>query len=172
MRLGATAVLFASLVATLASGAAGLESDVADAAEAREWTNVRSLLDAGAAVNAPQPDGTTALHWAAYHDDRGTVELLVKAGADVNATNRYGMPPLSLACTNRNGTVVKLLLEAGADANAALEGGETVLMTAARTGSLESVQALVAKGADVNAHRAQCANRADVGCRRGARAGG
>ena len=151
MRLRAKAVLFVSLVATLVSGTAALGSDVADAAEARDWTTVRSLLEAGAETNAPQPDGTTALHWAAYHNDRGTVELLVKAGADVNATNRYGMPPLSLACINGNGAVVGLLLEAGADPNAALEGGETVLMTAARTGSLEAVQALVAKGADVNA---------------------
>lgn len=151
MRLGGTAGLFALVLVAAVWGAARPPSDVADAAEARDWVTVRSLMEAGAEAGTPQPDGTTALHWATYHDDRGTVELLVKAGADVNAMNRYGVPPLSLACTNGNAGMVEFLLGAGADANAVLEGGETVLMTAARTGSIESVQALVAHGADVNA---------------------
>ena len=122
-------------------------------------------------MNAPQPDGTTALHWAAYHNDTDTAELLVQAGADVNARNRYGIPPLSLACTNGSGALIGLLLGAGAEANAVLEGGETVLMTAARTGNLESVEALLAGGADVNGAGAQRADRAHVGRRGGACAG-
>ena len=151
MRLGARIGLFFSLIAPAAAGAAGLGADVAAAAEARNGALVGSLLEAGAEVNAPQPDGTTALHWAAYHNDTDTAELLVQAGADVNARNRYGIPPLSLACTNGSGALIGLLLGAGAEANAVLEGGETVLMTAARTGNLESVEALLAGGADVNA---------------------
>ncbi len=149
MRLGATVCLFVSLIA--AAGAAEAAADVANAAEAGDGALVRSLLETGADVNVPQPDGTAALHWAAYHNDTDTAALLVGAGADVNARNRYGTPPLSLACTNGNAALVKLLLAAGADANAALDGGETVLMTAARTGNLESVKALLDGGAEVSA---------------------
>ena len=98
-------------------------------------------------VNAAQIDGTTALHWTAYHDDAETAALLVRAGANVNAVNRYGVPPLSVACSNGSGGVVKLLLAAGADANATMKGGETVLMMAARSGNLEAVNALLARGA-------------------------
>ncbi len=134
-----------------AAAAAGAKIGLADAVEAGNGAAVRSLLDAGADVNAPQADGTTALHWAAYYDDTDTAEMLIRAGADANAENQYGAPPLQLACANGNGALIKLLLAAGADANAALRGGETALMTAARSGSLEAVEALLARGADANA---------------------
>ena len=138
-------------LAAAGAAAAGTALGPADAAEAQDGAAVRSLLDAGVDVNAPQVDGTTALHWAAYHNDADTAELLLRAGADANAANRYGALPLSLACVNGNGALVKLLLAAGADANAASGGGETVLMTAARSGSLEALQALLDAGASVDA---------------------
>src|SRR6266566_1946473 len=134
-----------------AASVAAEKPSLADAAEQRDRTLIRSLLDSGADVNAAQADGTTALHWAVYNDDAETAALLVKRRANVNAANRYGVPPLSLACTNGNADLVKLLLEAGADANASLQGGETVLMTAARAGNLEAVKALLARGANPNA---------------------
>ena len=124
---------------------------LADAAEQRNRALIRTLLSAGADVNAAQVDGMTALHWAVYNDDTDTAGLLVRSGARVNAANLYGVPPLSLACTNGNAELVKLLLDDGADANASLHGGETVLMTAARAGSLEAVKALLARGANPNA---------------------
>ena len=127
------------------------DATLADAAEHANGALVRTLLDAGADVNAPQVDGMTALHWAVYHDDAETAGLLVRSGADVNAENRYSVPPLSVAATNGSADIVRLLLDAGAHANAALRGGETVLMTAARTGSLGAVRALLAHGADPNA---------------------
>jgi len=135
--------VFAVAGAALAAERATL----ADAVERREPTMVRTLLKGGADVNAPQIDGTSALHWAAYHDDAETAALLVKAGANVNAANRYGVPPLALACANGTAAVVRLLLEAGADANATVKGGETVLMMAARSGNVEAVKALLVRGA-------------------------
>jgi len=120
---------------------------LADAAERRDQSAIRTLLQTGVDVNAPQVDGTTALHWAAYHDDAETVALLLRAKANVNAVNRYGVPPLALACTNGNAAVVKLLLDAGADSNATLSGGETVLMLAARSGNAEAVKTLLARDA-------------------------
>lgn len=150
----------ALLVFAVAGTALAAErATVADAAERRDHAVVRTLLKGGADVNATQIDGTTALHWAAYHDDAETAALLVKAGANVNAANRYGVPPLALACTNGNAAVVRLLLEAGADANATVKGGETVLMMAAHSGSVEAVKALLVRGArhDARERRGQTA---------------
>jgi uncharacterized protein len=133
------------------SSAASVKSPIADAAENQDRPAIRSLLKQKADVNAPQPDGMTALHWAAYRDDLETAKVLVEAKADVSATNRYGVTPLSLACENGNAEVVELLLAHGADPNTTLRGGETVLMTAARTGKPGPVNALIKRGADVNA---------------------
>ena len=151
---------FVLLILGLAGGATAAErATLADAAERHDKAMVRTLLERRTDVNAGQPDGTTALHWAAYHDDAETAALLLKAGANVNAANRFGVPPLSLACTNGSGTMVKLLLDAGADPNAKLKGGESVLMMAARAGNLDAVKALLVRGArhDATERRGQTA---------------
>src|SRR5215472_5915035 len=98
-------VLLVTLVLSLVD-AGGSESRLAEAAEKSDRTAVRALVEQHADVNAPQVDGMTALHWAAYLDDLETAKLLVKAGADVKATNHYDVTPLSLACQNGNGDLV------------------------------------------------------------------
>lgn len=120
-----------------------------DAAERRDRATVTKLVGtAGIDVNATQVDGTTALHWAVYHEDVETAALLVQAGAKVNTVNRYGAPPLTQACINGNSALVKLLLDAGADANSTLKGGESALMLASRSGNIEVVKTLLARGAN------------------------
>ncbi len=140
-----TVVMVAALAMPVWAGA------VADAVEKRDAAGVRRLLAGGADVNAAQADGTTALHWAAYHDDVETATALVRAGAKVNAANRYGMVPLAQASGNGSAAMVRLLVEAGAEVNTPLQGGETALMLAARAGSAEAVKTLLAKGAKAEA---------------------
>jgi uncharacterized protein len=127
------------------------DSSLAAAVQRMDRAAIRQLIDKRADINAPQPDGTTALHWAAHHDDLDLVNKLLSAGANALAANRYGVTPLALACINGNTAMIERFLEAGADANSTLPGGETMLMTAARTGKAASVRALLARGADVHA---------------------
>src|SRR5215472_3343775 len=127
------------------------DSAVADAAKKDDRAAVRSLIGAHADVNAPQVDGTTALHWASYADDLELAKLLLDSGARPGSVNRYGMTVLAQACINGDGRMVELLLEHGADPNQALPGGETPLMTASRTGKVAVVHVLLAKGAQVDA---------------------
>jgi ankyrin repeat protein len=112
---------------------------------------VRRLLMQRANPNAAEADGTTALHWAAHHDNAAAADLLIRAGASVQAKNRYGATALLLACVNGSAPMVDRLLNAGADPNTAMPEGDTALMTAARTGNAAVVKALIARGADVNA---------------------
>lgn len=135
--------------------AEGDDVRVAQAAKDQDRAAVRSLLAQKAGVNARQPDGATALHWAAHWDDLETAELLLRAGADVNAANDTGASPLWLASSNGNAAMVEKLLQAGANPNATLHFGETPLLAAAGDGSTEVVKLLLAAGADVNAKETQ-----------------
>jgi len=109
-----------------------------------------TLLQKKVNVNIPEPDGTTALHWAARNDDSNLVDRLIRAGADARATNRYGVTPIALACENGSATVVERLLKAGVNANTTGPLGETALHLCARTGRPEAVKALIARGATID----------------------
>jgi len=102
-------------------------------------------------INTAQPDGATALAWAAYLDQAQTVDLLLKAGAKTNTADEYGETPLTLACATGDYGVIEKLIQAGADAKAARWNGETALMIASRSGTVPGVKLLIEHGADVNA---------------------
>ncbi|SRR5579883_382596 len=141
-----------SLMAVAAMAAAGSpDRRVVEAAKSADRGAVFTLLQQHADVKAAEPDGTTALHWAAREDDVEMADRLIKAGADVKAANRYGVTPLYLACQNGSAAMIEKLVAAGADPNAAVTLGETALMTAARTGHVEAVRVLLSHGAAVDA---------------------
>jgi ankyrin repeat protein len=147
---GAWLVAFCALAGLGAAG--GNEARLMEAVKSGNKDAVRMLLKQPGAVNAPEPDGTTALHWAVRADDAATVDLLLRAGAKPDAANRYGVTPISLAAVNGNATIIQALLKAGANPNTPLAEGETVLMRAARTGNPEALKVLIDYGAEVN-HR-------------------
>src|SRR5437867_370835 len=126
-----------------------------DAAKNVDREALRGLLRQGVNVNATEPDGTTALHWASYRDDLESADLLLRAGADVNAGNDLGATPLWAASQNGSEAMVRRLLAAGANPNAALLLGETPVMVAARSGAPAVVELLAARGASLNARGAR-----------------
>ena len=134
-----------------APGAAAAEASLADAVQRGDTQAVLALLKTHADVNAPQGDGATALHWAAYRDDADTTARLLKAGARVDTPNNYGVTPLSLACGNGNTGVIDQLLKGGADPNRPVRAGETPLMLAARSGNADAAKVLLRAGAAVDA---------------------
>ena len=140
---------FALVSGLEAADTAGVSGRGGQAGESRGGAGV-ARADA-IEVNRPEPDGTTALHWAVRASDAEAVTLLLRAGAKVSAANRYGVKPLTLAAINGDAGIIEQLLKAGADPNTATSEGETALLTASRTGSVAAVKALIAHGANVNA---------------------
>ena len=96
-------------------------------------------------------DGTTALHWAAYHQQAQLASALLDAGSSVNAANDLGVTALWVASQNGHAPTVRRLLDAGADVGLALLAGETALMVAARSGAVEVLDLLLAHGANPEA---------------------
>lgn len=123
---------------------------VVQAAKDSEWEYLSTLLEDGLSANQAYGDGSSALHWASYHQNVDAVQQLLRVGADVNSSTDLGVTPLWLAAQNGDAEIVDLLLRAEADPNRVLRSGETIVMTAAQTGNGHVVRALLEAGADPN----------------------
>jgi uncharacterized protein len=150
-RFGAGSLVVMTLALGLTTRLTAAGSEVADAVMHGDVAAVRTLLSQKAEVNAPQADGSTALHRAAYRGDTMLADLLIRAGADLKIASRDGVTPLSLASGNGDAAMVATLLKAGANPNEPLPTGKTNLMLAARAGNPDTVKALLDAGADMNA---------------------
>ena len=113
--------------------------------------SVRALLKERIDVNASQPDGATALHWAVHRDDATTADLLIRAGARANVANdlasrlsfwpaRIAARPWSGDCWQQERIRTQRCCEA-----------RPCSWSAPVTGDVGAVTALLAAGAQVNA---------------------
>ncbi len=111
---------------------------------------MKSLLAAGAVVNAKNRRGATPLHWALAEE--GKVRLLLDAGADKDARQADGRSIVYQAASTGNGNgILRLLLERGANPNTPTANGQTPLMAAAGRGDVEAMRLLLAKQANLHA---------------------
>ena len=141
----------ASSPITLAETLRSSEKDLLAACESGDWKAVDRILQSkDSSVTATQPDGMTALHWAAFHGQIDVVKQLIQRKAKVDAANRYGLTPLSLACQAAHTKVVSALIKAGADPRLEIPGGITPLMLSARVGDADSVRNLIRAGVNVD----------------------
>jgi ankyrin repeat protein len=135
------------------------------------------LLEKGADIDLPDPDGVSPLHVAVMNANWDLAKRLIEAGADVNQWDIFGEAPLFTVVgnyTRRDGgrgsidppnetegiEIVNLLLERGANPNmqlffrpANVRGatnlrGSTPLIRAANLGDLPMVKLLLEHGAD------------------------
>jgi ankyrin repeat protein len=90
----------------------------------------RSLIDAGANVNAPDRFKQTPLLAAVQQRNLDLISLLLHAGADVNRGDAEGYTPLMEAANLLERDIVQALLEHGAKIDARSGGGATPLIYA------------------------------------------
>ena len=135
-------LLFSLLMAT---------APLVDAAKAGDRAGALALIEKKADVNATEPDGTTALHWAVHHGDVELVRRLIRAGANVKAMNEFGATPMSEAAVLADPALLGALLEAGASVESPNADGQTALMVVARTSRVDAARLLITHGASVNA---------------------
>ena len=135
-----------SLILALAAAA-----PLVDAVKSGDRTAALELIAKRVDVNAPEPDGTTALHWAVQRGDLDLVQQLIRAGANVNAKNDYGSTPMSEAAVLARAPILEALIKAGADVESPNADGQTALMIVARTSQVDAAKLLIARGAKVNA---------------------
>jgi uncharacterized protein len=111
----------------------------------------RALLDRGAAIDARDREGKTALAKSAEANKLAVIRLFLERGANVNMRAVDGSTPLFYAAEQDRGAAIALLLEGGADPNLPGRKGVRPLAAAAYNGSADSVEALLKYGADPNA---------------------
>jgi ankyrin repeat protein len=138
-------------VALLGYGSLVQAQSLVELVETQQFDEALRVVSSGVDVNQPSSDGTTALHWAAYHGNVELAQRLLRAEADPNTRNDYGSSPMQEAAAVGNLELLELLLANGADVESANTEGQTALMAVARTGNVEAAKLLMKNGANVNA---------------------
>ncbi|GMH40115.1 hypothetical protein BSKO_08019 [Bryopsis sp. KO-2023] len=86
---------------------------------------VKSLLDAGAEVEAKDVRESTPLFAAAQEGHEETVRILLNGGADPNARDKTGNTPLHVATAMCRVEIIKMLLKNGANISVTDTSGRT-----------------------------------------------
>jgi len=151
------------------AGKAGTSPLVAAAGQGRAPLG-RTLLTAGADLNAADLQGRRPLTSAALIGSGAFYQLLVEKGVEVNArgtagstgpgTSHKGVTALSIAAASGDIAAVRLLLQAKADLELVDERDCSPLLVAAREGNKAMCEMLLAGRADVNARQAESAKTA------------
>jgi ankyrin repeat protein len=144
---------------------------------------VKALIARGAAINAQNKQGYTALHFATERgyanivslllDNQAAVDIvntnrqtalhkvtrvsvaliLLQHGASINAMNIAGETVLHECCMRGNEELIPLLLEYGSDLNRENIDSFTPLFTAVAYGNEKTAQVLLNAGANVTNHK-------------------
>jgi len=121
------------------------------AAEEGDTATVQSLLAQGAAIDAQDARGRTAVLAATYANQVETVRALIQTGADVNIRDQRKDNVLLYAGAHGLLDILRLAIAARADTRLTNRFGGTALIPAAERGHVEIVRELLTHSdVDVN----------------------
>jgi ankyrin repeat protein len=120
------------------------------AAAAGDAAAVRELLSGGAAIEALDASGATALLVATHGNKLQAAQALIEAGANVNAKDNIEDSPYLYAGARGHLDILKLTLAHGADLKSVNRYGGTALIPASERGHVETVDTLVKAGVYVD----------------------
>ena len=122
-----------------------LDAILIQAAESGDTPAVRSLLAAGANINATDERGRTAVMAATHAEQVETVRALIAAGADINIRDNRLDNPFLYASAEGLFEIVQLTIDAKADTRITNRFGGTALIPAAERGHVEIVRELLTR---------------------------
>jgi uncharacterized protein len=137
-------------VPTMASSQTQDAGALLRAAAAGDAEGVKRAIAGGAAIEARDPSGRTALLLATRGDHVEVARLLIAAGADVNAKDSIQDSPFLYAGAEGRLEILKLAVANGADLKATNRYGGTALIPAAHHGHVETVRYLLTTAIDVD----------------------
>jgi ankyrin repeat protein len=124
-----------------------LGQDLHDAARKGDVARIQELVTKeGVDLDATDPAGMTALHYAALGGNEDVVQRLCDLGAQTDLQNSRRMTPAFLAAMRGHNGIVKLLLDKGAD----IRYLEMAALTAAYNRNKELLEILLHHGMDAN----------------------
>ena len=129
---------------TLSGGAPILVGSVSE----KNLKTVELLVENGAAVDAVNAEGWTALQKASMAGHTDIVTYLLDHGANINHTNEFGHTSILLAARSGFAKLVQLLIDRGADLHRATTDNWTPIHLSYH--HLETTRVLMENGADAN----------------------
>lgn len=126
--------------------------DLWEACMLGDLARVQTLVEAGADLNQPAPDGFPPFALAVFFGQPEVYRYLLTQGADVNqpAVNAMRVAAIHAAASRRDAAALALILAHGGDANLRQQGGWTALHAAAASGDLAMVDLLMKAGAEAS----------------------
>jgi ankyrin repeat protein len=121
---------------------------IVSAAAANNMNDVRTFIARRVEVNQADPQGRTAVSYAAELGNAQMAKELLDARASPDQRDKLGNVPLHWAANNGRIEVIKVLLAGHATVDAPDRQGITPLMSAIAHKQLNSVKVLLAGGAD------------------------
>ncbi|WP_245444839.1 ankyrin repeat domain-containing protein [Pseudaminobacter soli (ex Li et al. 2025)] len=111
---------------------------------------ITQLLASGAAIDARDGEGRTALLVATHGNRIDAARALIEAGADVNAKDNINDSPYLYAGARGHLEILKLTLEHGADLKSTNRYGGIALIPASERGHVETVRTLIEAGVNID----------------------